>query len=248
MKLTELIDYTGQLLQVERFRDYCPNGLQVEGRAEIGRIVSGVSASMALLKAAAEAGVDLVLVHHGYFWKNDDPRVVGVRRDRLKFLLQRDISLAAYHLPLDAHPEIGNNAQLAKVLGFELEGWFGEQSVAAYGRLPESQPLGRMAERVARALGREPLLVGDASAMIRRVAWCSGAAQDSLEQAAALGVDAFLTGEVSERTVHLARESGVAFISAGHHATERYGIQALGEHLAQRYGLTHQYVEIDNPV
>lgn len=248
MKLIELLDYTGQLLQVERYRDYCPNGLQVAGQAEINTIVSGVSASMALLEAAAEAGADMVLVHHGYFWRNEDPCITGIKRARLKFLLQHDLSLVAYHLPLDAHPELGNNAQLARKLGIDLEGWFGEQSVAAIGRLSEPVSLATFGQRVAHALQRGPLLVGDANAVIRRIAWCSGAAQDVLEQAAELGVDAFLTGEVSERTVHLARESGVAFIAAGHHATERYGVQALGEHLAERYGISHRYLEIDNPV
>ncbi len=248
MKLIELLDYTGQLLQVERFRDYCPNGLQVAGREEVVSIVSGVSASMALLEAAAEAGADLVLVHHGYFWKNEETCVTGIKRTRLKFLLERDINLLAYHLPLDAHPEFGNNVQLARVLGLMIDSWFGEQSLAACGRLIEPMPLAAFGQRVAHALQREPLLLGDPDANIRRIAWCTGAAQDVLEQAVTQGVDAFLTGEVSERTVHLARESGVAFIAAGHHATERYGVQALGEHLASHFGISHQYIEIDNPV
>lgn len=248
MKLKELLDYTGQLLQIDRLRDYCPNGLQVEGRAEIGMIVSGVSASMALLQAAADAGADLVLVHHGWFWKNEDARVIGIKRDRLKFLLERDISLAGYHLPLDAHPELGNNAQLGKLLGFEVEGWFGEQPIAAHGRLAQPMRLSDLEALVSLKLERPPLVIGDSEKPIRRIAWCSGGAQDYLTQAVALGVDAFITGEVSEHTVHLSRESGVAFISAGHHATERYGVQALGEHLAQRFGISHRYIEIANPV
>ncbi|OIQ86616.1 putative GTP cyclohydrolase 1 type 2 [mine drainage metagenome] len=248
MKLIELLDYTGQLLQVERYRDYCPNGLQVAGRPDVGSIVSGVSASMALLEAAAENGADMVLVHHGYFWKNEQPCVTGIKRARLKYLLERDINLVAYHLPLDAHPQLGNNAQLARMLGIEVDGWFGEQSLVAHGRLAEPVTLAAFGRKIAQALGREPLLVGEAGSSIRRVAWCTGAAQDALEQAVEMGVDAFVTGEVSERTVHLARESGVAFIAAGHHATERYGVQALGEHLANRYGIRHRYVEIDNPV
>lgn len=246
--VTELLDYSGHLLQVERYRDYCPNGLQVAGREEVGVIVSGVSASMALLEAAADARADMVLVHHGYFWKGEDPRVTGVRRARLKFLLDRDISLVAYHLPLDAHPELGNNARLANVLGVEVDGWFGEQLLAAYGHPTEELTFGGLCGRVARRLGREPLVIGDVDVRVRKLAWCTGAAQDVFEQAVALGADVFLTGEVSERTVHLARESGVAFIAAGHHATERYGVQALGEHLAIRYGLRHHYIEIDNPV
>lgn len=248
MKLTELLDYTGHLLQVERYRDYSPNGLQVAGRDEVSAIVSGVSASMAMLEAAAAAGADMILVHHGYFWKNEEPCVTGIKRARLKFLLEHDLNLVAYHLPLDAHPELGNNAQLARVLGLSIDGWFGEQSLAAYGNLTDGLTLAAFSQRVTRALHREPLVVGNPTKTIRKLAWCTGAAQDVLEQAVALGVDAFLTGEVSERTVHLARESGVAFIAAGHHATERFGVQALGEHLANRYGLSHRYIEIDNPV
>lgn len=248
VKLTELLDYTGQLLQVDRFRDYSPNGLQVEGRAEVGSIVSGVTASMALLEAAHAAGADMILVHHGYFWRGEELRVTGIRRARLKFLLEREINLVAYHLPLDAHPELGNNARLAQVLGLELEGWFGEQSIAAYGRLREPRSLRAFRSDIAGALGRAPLVIGSEDALIRRVAWCTGAAQDYLEAAVALGVDAFITGEVSERTVHLANETGVAFIAAGHHATERYGVQALGEHLAQQFGVQHKFIDIDIPV
>jgi len=248
MRITELIDYTGALLQVERFRDYCPNGLQVSGRHEVRRIVSGVSASMALLEAARDLSADLVLVHHGYFWKNEDPRLIGIKHDRLKLILQEDFNLAAYHLPLDAHPELGNNAQLGKLLGLELDGWFGEQGIAAHGRISAPLSLAEFGEKVAAALQRTPLVVGDVDREIRRVAWCSGAAQDYLAQAVTLGVDAYLTGEVSEHTVHLARESGVAFIAAGHHATERYGIRALGEHLAATFGLEHHFVDIPNPV
>lgn len=248
MKLTEMLDYTGQLLQVERFRDYCPNGLQVEGRAEVQSIASGVTASMALLEKAVEIGADAVLVHHGYFWKGEDARVVGIKRARLKRLLENDISLLGYHLPLDAHPELGNNAQLARQLGFSLEGWFGDQSIAAYGCAIQPLSLMELAQQVEARLGRAPLVIGDPERQMRRVAWCTGAAQDYLELAVALGVDAFLTGEVSERTTHLARESGVAFIAAGHHATERYGVRALGEHLAQRFGLMHYFIDIENPV
>lgn len=248
MKISDLLDYTGQLLQVERFRDYSPNGLQVEGKAQVETIVSGVTASLALLQRAAELNADLVLVHHGYFWKGEDARITGTRRARLKFLLERDINLVGYHLPLDAHPQLGNNARLAEVLGLGVEGWFGEQSIAAYGALLQPQTLAGFGDSVATKLGRTPLVIGDAAKPIRRIAWCTGAAQDYLDLAVNLGVDAFLTGEVSERTVHLACESGVAFIAAGHHATERYGVQALGDHLAQHFGIRHQFVDIDNPV
>ena len=248
MKLSDLIDYTGQLLQVDRFRDYCPNGLQVEGRPEVENVVTGVTASMALLEQAAALKADLVLVHHGYFWKGEDARVVGIKKRRLKLLLENDISLAGYHLPLDAHPELGNNSRLARVLGFSLQGWAGEQSMVAHGEIEQPGSLADVAAGIAQKLDRQPLVFGDPSKPIRKLAWCTGAAQDYIDVALALGVDAFLTGEVSERTFHTAQETGIAFISAGHHATERYGVQALGEHLAQRFGLHHQFVDIDNPV
>ena len=248
MEIKSLLDYTGQLLEIERFRDYCPNGLQVEGRPLIKTLVSGVSASQQLLEAAAEANADAILVHHGWLWKNDDLPVTGIRRRRLKFLLERDISLIAYHLPLDAHRQLGNNAQLAMQLGFAIDGWFGEQQIGAYGLLQAPASLQELGARLEQALRHKPLLIGDPQRAIRRIAWCTGAAQDYLKLAVELGVDAFLTGEVSEHTVHLSRESGVAFIAAGHHATERGGIKALGDHLAMQFGLTHRFIDIDNPV
>jgi dinuclear metal center YbgI/SA1388 family protein len=248
IKINELIDYTGQILQIERFRDYCPNGLQVEGRSEVRKIVSGVTASMALLEAAHAAKADMVLVHHGYFWRNEDVRVLGIKRARLKFLLEHDMSLVAYHLPLDAHAEFGNNVQLGRVMGVVIDGWAGEPSIVAHGTLPSAMTLKGLGEHLNYVLHRTPLLIGDLDKPIRRIAWCTGAAQDYLEQALSLDVDAFISGEVSEQTVHLARESGVAYIAAGHHATERYGVQALGEHLASRFNLEHCFVDIDNPV
>lgn len=248
MNIKELIDYTGQILEVERFRDYCPNGLQVEGRQEVRSIVTGVTASMALLESAREAGADMVLVHHGYFWRNEDPRVVGIKHKRLRFLLTHEINLAAYHLPLDAHPELGNNAQLARLLGLNVEGVAGEQSLVWHGSLPIAESLWDFQQRLGGVLQRQPQVVGDLKRQVRRVAWCTGAAQQYLETAIALGVDVFVSGEISEQTVHLARESGVSYIAAGHHATERYGVQALGQHLAQHFGLTHQFVDIENPV
>ncbi|CAG1000063.1 GTP cyclohydrolase 1 type 2 [Methylophilaceae bacterium] len=248
MNIKELLDYTGQILQVERFRDYCPNGLQVEGRHEVGKIVTGVTASMALLEAAQQAGADMVLVHHGYFWRNEDARLLGIKRKRIQFLLQHDLNLVAYHLPLDAHPEFGNNVQLAKLLDLELDGWAGEQSMVAYGKLANPEPLSAFEARLAARLRRQPVTIGDPNKMVGRIAWCTGAAQQYLETAVELGVDAFVSGEISEQTVHLARESGLAYIAAGHHATERYGVQSLGRHLAGRFGLEHQFIDIDNPV
>lgn len=248
MRLEELDHYTRALLDVPRFRDYCPNGLQVEGRGEVHRIVTGVTASLALLEAAAAEGADAVLVHHGYFWKSEPAPIVGVKQRRIRFLLEQGMSLFAFHLPLDAHPELGNNAQLALRLGLVVEAWTGEQGLIAVGTPAQPLTLGEFSRRVAAALGRTPLVVGEPDRLLQRIAWCSGAAQGWFETAAAEGVDAFLTGEASEHNVHFARESGVAFLAAGHHATERYGIQALGEHLAAKFGLAHRFIDIDNPV
>lgn len=248
LNIKELIDYTGQILQVERFRDYCPNGLQVAGPEQIEVIVSGVTASMALLEAAYDAGADTVLVHHGYFWRNENPAITGIKRTRLKFLLERNMNLLAYHLPLDAHSEFGNNVQFGHVMGVIQAGWVGEQDMIAHGALAETMQLEVFRQQLAHRLRREPLAIGDPLKPVRRIAWCTGAAQNYFEQALNAGIDVFVSGEISEQTVHLARETGVAYISAGHHATERYGVQALGEHLAQRFGLRHQFIDIDNPV
>ena len=248
MKINKLLDYTGELLQVARVRDYCPNGLQVEGRDEVRTIVTGVTASMALLEAAAERDADLVLVHHGYFWRNEDPRVQGMRRARLKFLLEHDMNLVAYHLTLDAHAELGNNAQLGKLMGVPVEGLAGDPAIIAYGSLSTPMSLQAFGDHLHQVLQRKPLLIGDMNNRLARIAWCTGAAQGHFEEAMALGIDAFISGEISEQTVHLARESGVAYIGAGHHATERYGIQALGRHLAETFNLQHSFIDIDNPV
>jgi len=248
MKREELVGYLDELLVPGKFRDYCPNGLQVEGRAEITRIVAGVTASQDLLDAAVALHADAILVHHGYFWKGEDGRVTGIRRQRLATLLAKDINLLAYHLPLDAHPELGNNAQLARLLGFVPESRFGEQDIAWLGALAEPCDLSTLTARVSAVLGRQPLVIGGDDRMIRRIGWCSGGAQGYFEQAIALGVDAYLSGEISEQTVHLARESGVAYLAAGHHATERYGVQALAGHLARQFGIACEFVDLDNPV
>jgi len=248
MQRTELEHYTCALLDTARFRDYSPNGLQIQGRDEVRKIVTGVTASLALIEQAIARGADAILVHHGYFWKSEDARIVGVKQARIKLLLAHDISLFGFHLPLDAHPTLGNNAQLGQRLGFQLEGWSGEQDLIAYGALPEPLTLEALSVRIGERLERAPLAIGASDRTIRRIAWCSGGAQAYFEAASALGVDAYLTGEASEQNVHFARESGVAFIAAGHHATERYGIQALGEHLAARFGLDHEFIEIPNPI
>lgn len=240
--------YLDQLLEVGRFRDYCPNGLQVEGRSRVACLVCGVTASRALIEEALRRKADAVLVHHGYFWRGEDGCITGVRRARLKALLANDINLFAYHLPLDCHPELGNNAQLGKLMGWSVEGRFAEQDVGFLGAPGHRETAGSIVRQLAARLAREPLLVGDAQREVRRIAWCTGGAQGYFEQAIAAGADLYVSGEISEQTVHLARESGVPYIAAGHHATERYGVQALGAHLAERFGLQWCYVDIDNPV
>ncbi len=239
--------YLASKLDINRFRDYCPNGLQVEGRDSVTHVVTGVTANLALLEAAAALNADMVLVHHGYFWRGEDPRVVGPRQRRLKLLLARDMNLFAYHLPLDAHPELGNNAQLAALLGLEPDGRFGEQDLGWLGR-SATTTLAQLADGVGRVLGRMPMVIGEPDQPVGRIAWCTGAAQGAMEAAIAAGATAYLSGEISEQTVHLARETGVAYLACGHHATERYGVQALGEHLAKEFGLRHSFVDIQNPV
>jgi len=248
MQLRELNDYIGRLLEISRFRDYCPNGLQVEGRSDISRIATGVTASRRLLETATEWGTDAILVHHGYFWRNEDPSIIGNKKRRIAHLLKHDVSLFAYHLPLDAHHTLGNNAQLAKHLGLVVLGKFGEQEIALHGELQKPISAGEFAEKINLIMKRTPLVIGDNKQTIKRIAWCSGAGQDYFEQAVALGVDAFLTGEISEQNVHFAEETGVVFISAGHHATERYGVQALGEHLAQQFKIEHRFFDMVIPV
>ena len=248
MKREDLVEYLDGLLQPARFRDYCPNGLQVEGRADIQRVVAGVTASQALVDVAVGRGADAILVHHGYFWKGEDGRVTGIRRQRLKSLLGNDINLLAYHLPLDAHPELGNNAQLAAHLGWQPEGRFGDQDIAWLGSVAVPTTAGQLATQIGSALSRTPMLIGNAERPVCRIGWCTGGAQGYFEQAIALGVDAFASGEISEQTVHLARESGVAFMACGHHATERYGVAALAAHLSRHCGLLCEFVDLDNPV
>jgi dinuclear metal center YbgI/SA1388 family protein len=248
MQRAELDTYLDQYLDVAKFRDYCPNGLQVEGKDSVERIVTGVTASLALIERAIEARADAVLVHHGYFWRGEDQRLVGMKRRRIAKLLENDLNLYAFHLPLDSHSEVGNNVALARRLDLVTEGRSGEQDLVFHGRPDVSMTLGELGVRVESRLERKPLVVGEPGRIVKRVAWCTGAAQGFLEEAVRLGVDAYITGEASEQTVHLARESGVAFIGAGHHATERYGIESLGAHLAGRFGLEHLHIDVPNPV
>lgn len=247
----ELVAACNQRLSPERFQDYTLNGLQVEGRQQVRRVMSGVTACQALLDEAVDWQADLVLVHHGYFWKNEPVAVTGMKRRRLATLLNHDIGLLAYHLPLDAHPELGNNVLLGKDLGIDVAGcldddsglgllWHGELAVPLW---PDA-----LAARVSERLEREPLVIqAPGGGEIRRIAWCTGGAQDMIIAAAEAGMDAFISGEISERTTHLARELGIHYLAAGHHATERYGARALGEWLAATFGIEHRFVDVDNP-
>lgn len=249
--LPELVRYCEEILSTGLFRDYCPNGLQVEGKPHVKKIVSGVTASQALLDAAVEMQADLILVHHGYFWKGENERVVGIKKQRLRTLLSHDISLLAYHLPLDAHPELGNNAQLGKIMNWNiLAGLDGElgRAIGMVGELAQPQSAEQFTAEMARVLNRPVQHIQGIKRPIKKIAWCTGAAQGYIEKALESGVDAYISGEISEQTVHIAREAGIDYFAAGHHATERYGVQALGEHLKQRFGIEHCYVDIDNPV
>lgn len=247
----ECLSYLETLLETNRFQDYCPNGLQVAGREDISNLVAGVTASQDLIEAALDVGADTLLVHHGYFWKGEDPRIIGIKQKRLKQLLVNDVNLLAYHLPLDAHPVLGNNAQLAKLLNIEVDGRMagtGEPALGFCGCFSELKTVTEFTTQLRQTLGREPVVIQGHDRPMSTIAWCSGAAQDYIEQAADLGLDAFVSGEISERTVHLARELGINYFAAGHHATERYGVKALGAHLAEKFDLQYQFIDIDNPV
>jgi len=248
MQLSALNHYLTELLQPERFSDYCPNGLQVEGKAEVKKIVTGVTASLALLQRAQAVNADAILVHHGYFWKGESQAVTGIKMRRLKWLLANELNLFAYHLPLDAHPGIGNNVMLGEVLGLEIAGWLGDGNMIAWAELPQAQSLQVLADAISAQLGRQVQLIGEQDKQVKTVAWCTGAAQGYIEQAISANIDVFISGEISEQTVHQVRESDTAYLAAGHHATERYGIQALGLHLAEKFNLEHEFIDIDNPV
>lgn len=245
-----LLSAFNDLLQPARFKDYGPNGLQVEGADTIRHIVSGVTASRALIEAAIDAKADAIFVHHGLFWRGQDGTVTGWMKQRLQLLLAHNINLLAYHLPLDAHPELGNNAQLGQRLGLQVQGTFGEQDLGLWGERADGQNFANaqaLAAVVSGALQRESVVVQTPVREIRKVAWCTGGAQSYFEAAIAAGVDAFITGEISEPQAHLARETGVAFLACGHHATERYGAPAAAAHVAAQLGISHQFIEIDNP-
>ncbi|MCE9789394.1 Nif3-like dinuclear metal center hexameric protein [Shewanella chilikensis] len=250
MQREELRQYLREFLQLDKFRDYAPNGLQVEGKAEIRKIVTGVTACQALIDRAVEAGADALLVHHGFFWKNEPEVLTGMKQRRIKTLLLNDINLFGYHLPLDAHPMLGNNAELGRVLGV-IEPEAVEtvaQGLLWQGVLDSPMTAKDLSAMLEQCLGQVPLHLDGGDRSIQKLAWCTGGAQDYIDTAAALGVDAFISGEVSERTFHSAVEQGIHYFSAGHHATERFGIKALGEHLAHEFELEHEFIDIPNPV
>lgn len=251
--LTELSLYLDQCLRTDQFQDYCPNGLQVEGKPRVARLATGVTACQRFLDEAIDWGADAVLVHHGYFWRGEALQVVGIKRRRLATLLVNEVSLLAYHLPLDAHPQLGNNARLGCLMGIDLECQESLQakvsgSLGNIGSLPKAVCAAEFVAKLEEITGRSALHVGNSEALVSRIAWCTGAAQHYIEDAVKAGADLFVTGEASEQTVHTAREEGIHFVAAGHHATERYGVQALGAHLAEQFSLEHRFIDIDNPV
>ncbi len=249
-KVSQIITYCDELLNPTEFKDYAPNGLQVEGRPDVKVIVSGVTATQMLIEKAITLNADMLLVHHGYFWKGEDARLIGMKGRRVKALMQNDINLVGYHLPLDAHPQLGNNAQLAKVLGLQniqVKGQGYAKGLLFTGELPEAVNADRLSQHLFDCLQRQPMHIAAGDKPIKTLAWCTGGAQGFIGQAEALGVDAYISGEISEKTTHEARESGIHYFAAGHHATERYGVLALGERLADQFALEHHFIDIDNP-
>jgi dinuclear metal center YbgI/SA1388 family protein len=242
-----LVNSLNLLLNSDFIKDYCPNGLQVSGKGSVQKIITGVTASQALIDAAVAKQADMIIVHHGYFWKNEDPRIIGMKHQRLKTLLANDISLVAYHLPLDVHPTLGNNAQLGTLMGMtNVESLHAEpQGVVQCGHY--GQTLGELAARLESALARSVLVEGDLERVVKRAAWCTGGGQGYIDNAAAAGMDVFITGEVSEQTIHAAREQNIAFIAAGHHATERGGVAALAQHIQSEYAIDAEFIDIPNP-
>lgn len=252
---SQLVQWLDNYLQAPRFKDYCPNGLQVEGTPTVQHIVTGVTASQALLEAAVERGADTVLVHHGWFWKNEDARIRGMKKKRLAFALEHDLNLIAYHLPLDAHPEVGNNTQLALQLGLQQDKdedgqpiGIGPSGLIQLGYLETPNTLENVAKKLCQQLQRSPLVVGNPQQIIQRVAWCTGGAQGFMTEAIDAGVDLYISGEASEPTYHYALESDTAYIGAGHHATERYGVKALGDKVATQFGIKVEFIDINNPI
>ena len=248
---TKCLSYLETLLESGQFQDYCPNGLQVAGKEEIDTLITGVTASQDLIDAALDMRADAVLVHHGFFWRGEDPRVIGIKQRRLKQLLINDVNLIVYHLPLDAHPTLGNNSQLARVLGLKTDSMIlgtGEPAIGMSGHLSSLKTIPDFVTELSQSLGRTPLVIKGHDRPMKTIGLCTGAAQGYIEQASEMGLDAYLSGEVSEQTAHLARELGINYFAAGHHATERYGVEALGAHLSDKFDIQHQFIDIDNPV
>ena len=251
MQLKQLCDFCDDYLSVSEFDDYCPNGLQVEASNEVNHIVSGVTASLDLIEAAIDQKADTLLVHHGYFWKGEAQPISGFKGRRIRALIKNNLNLIAFHLPLDAHPEVGNNAQLARIMGWKVQGSFGSvglHDIVLNGELSAPMALAELSDSIAARLNTKPLSISSGDRPVRTIAWCTGAAQGYIEQAAERGIDAFISGEVSEHTFHFAREAGIHYIAAGHHATERYGVQALAAVIEQKFGVRQQFIDIPNPV
>ncbi len=248
MRLSLLTDYCSEVLRVADFRDYCPNGLQVEAGSEVNKLVCGVTASQALIDAAIAAEADVLLVHHGYFWKGESPAITGYKARRIAALMRHGISLLAYHLPLDAHPELGNNVQLANHMNWPVERNYGDQNLIFSGQLTEQATVESLADNLQTVLGHSVMSVAGGNHPIRQLAWCTGAAQGYIEAAAAEGADAFVSGEISEQTFHQAKELGIHYLSAGHHATERYGVQALAAAISTEFALEYEFIDVPNPV
>ena len=242
---TTLAKYCHQYLQVDKFTDYCPNGLQIQGKSDIKKIISGVSANQDLIDAAIDEKTDALFVHHGFFWKNEAAEIIGIKKNRIKALLDNDINLFAYHLPLDAHPTVGNNIQLAQRFGIKNLEPIGD-TLVWQGEVDTT--LSQLSNTIEQALNRAPLVFGGYDKPLKRIAWCTGGAQSYIEHAININADCFITGEVSEQIPAIAKENDIAFISAGHHATERYGIQALCQHLSDKFNIKHQFIDVDNPV
>ncbi len=249
--LEDLVRYSSDLLEISSFKDYCPNGLQVQGQNTINTIVTGVTANLALIEQAVALKADAVIVHHGYFWKGESATITGMKYQRIKRLLDSEMSLLAYHLPLDAHPLYGNNVQLAQKLGISIDGNMSqnkEPGLLFYGKLDKPIPASSFAKIISEQLTREPIHIDVNDNDIQTIAWCTGAAQSYISLALDLGVDAFLTGEISEQTVHIATENNIHLFAAGHHATERYGVESLGQHLSEHFSLKNYFIDINNPV
>lgn len=247
----QIAQFCDDLLQAHEFKDYCPNGLQVDADVPITKIITGVTACQALIDKAVAQNAQAILVHHGYFWKGESEPLVGMKGKRIRTLLQNGISLIAYHLPLDAHPELGNNARLADKLGLVIDGALYPHEKYPIGNIATCPPIQAIDfyDKIHKALGRKPLYLGDnPNKLLQKIALCTGAAQDMIEQAYKMGCDAFISGEASERTLHMARELGVDYFGAGHHATEKDGIIALGEQVAKYFNIECVFVDIDNPV